>query len=78
MFLSDGVRFGSHVAQLPLEVDVTTFPDESLDAITGRGNVEQSFSLHFSQCSDGELNCNLLSYMLDFSLLMLLVNPTIF
>lgn len=32
MFLSDRVRFDSHGTQTPLEIDVTTFLDESTDA----------------------------------------------
>lgn len=34
MFLSDGVRFDSHGTQMPLEVDVTTLLDESVEAAT--------------------------------------------
>lgn len=34
MFLSDGVRFDSRGKQMPLEVDVTTFLDESVGAAT--------------------------------------------
>lgn len=34
MFLSDGVRLDSHRTQTPVEIDVTTFVDESAEAAT--------------------------------------------
>lgn len=34
MFLSDGVSFDSPGTQAPLEIDVTTFLDESAEAAT--------------------------------------------
>lgn len=34
MFLSDSVRFDSRGTQMPLEIDVTTFLDESAEAAT--------------------------------------------
>lgn len=85
MFLSDCVRFDSHGTHMPLEVDVTTFLDESVRAAKQSadfhpslacGNREQLNSLYasllFSRRLVGGLDFYLFFFFFSFSFLYML------